>query len=50
MAAGIRRLGGNRVGREWEASSFHRYVKLGVYPLDWAGDIFEDGHCYGERP
>jgi len=38
-----------RVG-EWEASSFHRYVKLGVYPLDWAGDISEDGHSYGERP
>jgi putative transposase len=36
--------------REWEASSFHRYVKLGVYPPDWAGDTSEDGHSYGERP
>jgi hypothetical protein len=34
---------------EWEASSFHRYVKLGIYPLDWAGDISEDGSLYGER-
>jgi putative transposase len=35
---------------EWEASSFHRYVNLGVYPADWAGDISEDGSLYGERP
>jgi putative transposase len=34
---------------EWEASSFHRYVRLGIYPLDWAGDISEDGSLYGER-
>ena len=34
---------------EWEPSSFHRYVKLGVYPMDWAGDMSEDGRSYGER-
>jgi putative transposase len=35
--------------REWEASSFHRYVKLGVYPTDWASDVSQDGRLYGER-
>jgi putative transposase len=35
--------------REWEASSFQRYLKLGVYPIDWAGDISQDGRSYGER-
>jgi putative transposase len=35
--------------REWEASSFHRYVKLGVYPMDWAGSVAQDGRLYGER-
>ena len=35
--------------REWEASSFQRYVKLGVYPIDWGGDISQDGRSYGER-
>jgi putative transposase len=24
--------------RDWPYSSFHRYVKLRVYPLDWAGE------------
>lgn len=35
--------------QEWEASSFHRYVKLGVYPLDWAGDVSGDSSLFGER-
>jgi putative transposase len=35
--------------REWEASSFQRYVKLGVYPIDWAGDASQGGRLYGER-
>ena len=35
--------------REWEASSFQRFVKLGVYPIDWAGDASQDGRLYGER-
>jgi putative transposase len=28
--------------RDWPYSSFHRYVKLGVYPIDWAGEGVED--------
>ncbi len=24
--------------RDWPYSTFHRYVELGVYPDDWAGD------------
>lgn len=24
--------------RDWPHSTFHRYVRAGVYPLDWAGD------------
>ena len=35
--------------RKWEASSFHRYVKLGIYPMDWAGDVSEDGSLFGKR-
>jgi putative transposase len=27
--------------RDWPHSSFHRYVQLGVYPLDWGGDGLE---------
>ena len=23
--------------REWPYSTFHRYVRLGLYPNDWAG-------------
>ncbi|MDA9474116.1 transposase [Bradyrhizobium sp. CCBAU 65884] len=30
-------------------SSFHRHVRLGNYPVDWAGDRSEDAHEYGER-
>jgi putative transposase len=35
--------------RDWAPSSFHRHVKLGNYPVDWAGDQSEDSHDYGER-
>jgi putative transposase len=35
--------------REWPYSSFHRMVRLGVYPEDWAGDLGEDGTTFGER-
>jgi putative transposase len=35
--------------RDWPHSSFHRMVKLGIYPEDWAGDISETGHDFGER-
>jgi len=24
--------------RDWPYSTFHRYVRAGIYPLDWAGD------------
>jgi len=36
--------------RDWPYSSFHRYVKQGLYPLDWAGSG-DDGTAaddYGE--
>ncbi|MFL9826993.1 REP-associated tyrosine transposase [Rhodoplanes sp. SY1] len=33
--------------RDWPYSSFHRYVRDGLLPLDWAGDA-EPG-AYGER-
>ncbi len=38
------------VGRvaDWEFSSFHRYVKAGVLPVDWAGDVGQELDC-GER-
>jgi putative transposase len=29
-----------RVG-DWPLSTFHRYVRLGVYPEDWGGDMGE---------
>jgi len=35
---------------DWPYSSFHRMVKLGVYPEDWAGDVSSDGGTFGERP
>jgi putative transposase len=37
-----------RVG-DWPYSSFHRMVKLGVYPEDWAGDVSDHGGGFGER-
>ena len=35
--------------RDWPYSSFHRMVKLGLYPEDWAGDVKEFGGEFGER-
>jgi putative transposase len=35
--------------RDWPHSSFHRLVKLGVYPWDWAGGASNDGGDFGER-
>src|ERR1700719_232873 len=29
--------------RDWPYSSFHRMVKLGIYPEDWAGDVADHG-------
>ena len=37
-----------RVG-DWPYSSFHRMVRLGVYPEDWAGDMSRPDACFGER-
>jgi len=33
---------------EWPHSSFHRYVRAGILPLDWAGCATEEMDC-GER-
>ena len=35
--------------RDWPFSSFHRMVRLGVYPLDWAGDATDNAVSFGER-
>jgi len=35
--------------KDWPHSSFHRMVRLGVYPEDWAGDVSDDGSRFGER-
>jgi putative transposase len=35
--------------RDWQPSSFHRMVRLGIYPEDWAGDPSEDDGDFGER-
>jgi putative transposase len=35
--------------RDWPYSSFHRMVRLGAYPEDWAGDAGEEGSGFGER-
>ncbi|MFH1341568.1 MAG: transposase [Pseudomonadota bacterium] len=34
---------------DWPYSSFHRMVKLGIYPEDWAGDARDLGGDFGER-
>jgi putative transposase len=33
--------------RDWPYSTFHRYVRSGVYPIDWAGIVAETvgGRC-----
>jgi putative transposase len=38
----------NRV-RDWPYSSFHRMVRLGIYPADWAGDHRNAESDFGER-
>jgi putative transposase len=35
---------------DWPYSSFHRMVKLGIYPEDWAGVVPDDDESFGERP
>ena len=34
--------------RDWPHSSFHRLVREGVYPADWAGDTTEIEGDFGE--
>ncbi|MFZ0424561.1 MAG: transposase [Xanthobacteraceae bacterium] len=35
--------------KDWPYSSFHRMVKLGIYPDDWTGDIANNALSFGER-
>ena len=35
--------------RDWLPSSFHRMVRLGIYPADWAGEDSRAGDDFGER-
>jgi putative transposase len=34
---------------DWPHSSFHRYVRQGLLPGDWGGDVNESIHGCGER-
>ena len=34
---------------DWPYSSFHRYVRLGILPDDWAGDLRATRAGFGER-
>jgi putative transposase len=35
--------------RDWPWSSFHRYVKRGLYPIDWSNHFsIKDGSAFGE--
>ena len=34
--------------RDWPHSSFHRYVRLGLLPRDWAGDVRDSRVSFGE--
>jgi len=34
---------------DWPHSSFHRFVREGIYPKDWADDAADDGMNFGER-
>ncbi len=36
--------------RDWPHSSFHRMVRLGIYPEDWAGNVLGSDDGFGERP
>jgi putative transposase len=35
---------------DWAYSSFHVYVRDGILPVDWAGDVAESGSSFGEPP
>ena len=34
--------------KQWPYSTFHRYLKQGVYPEDWGGGVFLEEGEYGE--
>jgi putative transposase len=34
--------------RDWPHSSFHRYLRRGVFPQDWAGTVDDVGASFGE--
>ncbi len=34
---------------DWPHSSFHRHVRMGLLPSDWAGDADASDHGFGER-
>jgi putative transposase len=36
--------------RDWPHSSFHRYVREGILPEDWAEDVGDRQGDFGERP
>jgi putative transposase len=43
------KLGLVRRVRDWPYSSFHRFVKEGIYPEDWGGEIsFPERDIFGE--
>jgi putative transposase len=33
---------------DWPYSSFHRYVRLGLLPADWGGDVRQNRESFGE--
>jgi REP-associated tyrosine transposase len=35
--------------KDWPYSSFHRMVRLGICPEDWAGNMDENDAAFGER-
>jgi putative transposase len=35
--------------RDWPFSTFHRYCRMGIYPLDWGGSpAIEEDRGFGE--
>ena len=38
----------NRVS-DWPHSSFHRYVRSGIFPQDWGGTVEPEAMSFGER-
>jgi putative transposase len=35
--------------KDWPLSSFHRLVRIGIYPADWGGDVRDGEIEFGER-